>query len=170
MDKSDSKSTSGFVVSLGNCVISWYSGKQKAVSTSTVEAEYIAAGAATKEVIWLQYLLTELTGATTLRRPLLLLDNAGAESLAQNEKVSNKTKHIRYTYHFIRDCARSKLVELKHVPGTDNPADMLTKPLASEKFLKFRKAVNVQTASEANLEGEYSNRTGYLKSKDTTQL
>jgi hypothetical protein len=170
MDKSDSKSTSGFVVSLGNCMISWYSGKQKAVSTSTVEAEYIAAGAATKEVIWLQYLLTELTGATTLRSPLLLLDNAGAESLAQNDKVSNKTKHIRYTYHFIRDCARSKLVELKHVPGVDNPADMMTKPLASEKFLKFRKAVNVKTASEANLEGEFLDRTGYLKPKDTTQL
>jgi hypothetical protein len=74
-------------------MISWYSGKHIAVSTSTVEAEYIAAGAATKEVIWLQYLLTELTGATTLQNPLLLLDNAGAESLAQTDKVSNKTKH-----------------------------------------------------------------------------
>jgi hypothetical protein len=41
-------------------------------------------------------------------------------------------------YHFIWDCARSKLVELKHVPGVDNPADMWTKPLASEKFLKFK--------------------------------
>ncbi|KAL8123704.1 hypothetical protein AgCh_011626 [Apium graveolens] len=40
----DSKSTSGSCQFLGQGLVSWYSKKQQSVSTSTAEAEYIAAG------------------------------------------------------------------------------------------------------------------------------
>jgi len=38
-------------------------------------------------------------------------------------------KHINIRYHFIRDCALKLLIEIKHVPGTENVADLLTKLL-----------------------------------------
>jgi histone deacetylase 1/2 len=161
-DKKDSKSTTGFVVTMNGCTISWYSSKQKAVSTSTVEAEYIAASAATKEVIWLQYLLTELTGCMSLQPPLLLLDSTGAETLAQNDGISNKTKHIRYSYHFIRDAHANKLIEIRHIAGAENPADMLTKPLAFDKFSKFRGKINVDSFSNAKCRKSFTSR-GFLK-------
>lgn len=50
-DLDDRHSTSGYVFTFGNGAISWYSGKQKGISTSTAEAEYIALSNATKEAI-----------------------------------------------------------------------------------------------------------------------
>ncbi|XP_066391893.1 secreted RxLR effector protein 161-like [Miscanthus floridulus] len=57
------RSTSGVLVFLGSAPISWLSLKQKVVSLSTCEAEYVAAVTATCQVVWLRQLLGELTGA-----------------------------------------------------------------------------------------------------------
>ena len=160
-DRKDSKSTTGYVISLNNCVITWKTTKQKAVSTSTVEAEYIAACAAVKEVIWLNHLLTEILGVEEIQTPLLLLDNSGAESLIQNDEMSNKVKHIRYSNHFIRDCHAHKLINIRHIAGTENPADMFTKPLGFESFRKHCQTLNVGNSAELMLKKEFSDR-GYL--------
>jgi hypothetical protein len=159
-DKTDSKSTTGYVVTLNGCTISWCTGKQKAVSTSTVEAEYIAACAATKEVIWLHYLLTEILGCV-FETPLLLLDNAGAEALTQNEGVSNKTKHIRYSHHYIRNCHENKMIVIRHIAGTENPADMFTKPLCYDSFSRHCKTLRVETIHSAMVNVAFANR-GYF--------
>ena len=47
------RSTSGYVFSLFGGVISWMSKKQDIVALSTIEAEYMAATHARKEVVWL---------------------------------------------------------------------------------------------------------------------
>ena len=161
-DKVDSKSTCGYIVMMNGCTISWQTSKQKSVSTSTVEAEYVAASKAVKEVIWLNYLLEEVLGYDKMPKPLLLLDSAGAETLIQNEGVSQKTKHIRYSYHFIRDCHAAKLVDIRHVGGTDNPADMLTKPLAHDKFSKHCEKINLGSVCKVNLAKEFT-KGGYLR-------
>jgi hypothetical protein len=162
MDKSDSKSTTGFVICLNGCTIAWCTGKQKAVSTSTVEAEYIAACMATKEAVWIQYLMTEILGYSGLQCPMLLLDNQGAETLAQNDGVSNKTKHIRYSYHFIRSCHEAKMIAVRHVAGVENHADMFTKPLAYDKFLKHCQGIHVMDNHMVKVQTVFTNR-GYLK-------
>ena len=43
-----------------NSIISWNSSKQKTVSLSSTEAEYIALTNAVKEAVWLKQLLEEL--------------------------------------------------------------------------------------------------------------
>ena len=48
---SDRKSTSGYLVKLNGGVVTWSSKKQPVVSTSTAEAEYMAAGALSQEVM-----------------------------------------------------------------------------------------------------------------------
>jgi hypothetical protein len=133
-DKHDSKSTTGYVIMLAGCAIAWRTTKQKSNATSTVEAEFMAASTAAKEVIWLHLLLTEILGVKSLMRPLLRLDNEGAEALSKAECMSEKTKHIRYTYHFLRECHNTGLLEITHISGKENPADMFTKPLAREVF------------------------------------
>jgi hypothetical protein len=47
----DRKSTSGYCFSLGSAMISWSSRKQGSIAQSTIEAEYIAASAASREAI-----------------------------------------------------------------------------------------------------------------------
>lgn len=45
------KSVMGYYFFLNGGVVSWYSKKEKTVSTSTIEVEYIALGYATREVV-----------------------------------------------------------------------------------------------------------------------
>jgi hypothetical protein len=49
----DRKSTSGCCFSLGSVAIAWCSRNQTSVALSAMEAEYIAAYAASGEVVWL---------------------------------------------------------------------------------------------------------------------
>ncbi len=53
-------STSGFVFFVYGGAVAWSSKKQKSVATSTVEAEFMASSAATKEAAWLKSFLEEL--------------------------------------------------------------------------------------------------------------
>jgi len=56
----DRRSTGGFVVFVGNNLISWTAKKQPTVSRSSTEAEYKALANATAEMIWVLKLLNEL--------------------------------------------------------------------------------------------------------------
>lgn len=58
-DNYNDKSSEGYVVCLGNHLLSWTSKKQKIVALSTTEAAYMALTEAGKEIIWLTSLLTD---------------------------------------------------------------------------------------------------------------
>ncbi|WMV52279.1 hypothetical protein MTR67_045664 [Solanum verrucosum] len=54
------KSTTGYLFTFSEGVISWQSKLQKCVALSTTEVEYIAATEAGNEMIWLKRFLPEL--------------------------------------------------------------------------------------------------------------
>lgn len=99
------KSTSG-VVTINSGPIIWFSRKQGVIATSTIEAEYIAAYDAAKEIVWARALLKELH----IKQPtptILHVDNAAAEQLIKNKIFHRRTKHIEVKYH-IRDILKQK--------------------------------------------------------------
>jgi hypothetical protein len=51
-NKDSRRSTTGYVFTIGGTVVSWISKLQKVVSLSTMEAEYVVATEASKEMIW----------------------------------------------------------------------------------------------------------------------
>ena len=59
-NRSDAKSISGYVTMLGGGSIAWSARKQRTVSLSMTEAEYIALTEGAKELIWLRNTLQEL--------------------------------------------------------------------------------------------------------------
>jgi hypothetical protein len=77
------KSTSGYCFFLGSSLISWKAKKQSTISKSSSEAEYRALSTATCELIWLQYLLTDLQIMCT-KLPVLFCDNQSALHIASN--------------------------------------------------------------------------------------
>jgi len=65
-------------------------------------------------------------------------DNMGSLFIAQNPAVEKRSKHIDIIFHFIRQVIDEKKVQLYFIPGTENPADLLTKNLGCVKFEYFR--------------------------------
>ncbi|KAK8698024.1 hypothetical protein V6N13_114156 [Hibiscus sabdariffa] len=59
-DKDDSRSQSGSVFCLNGGTVSWKSSKQDTVADSTIEAEYVSASEATKEIVWIKKFISEL--------------------------------------------------------------------------------------------------------------
>lgn len=92
-DVADCKSTSGYLMKIGGTAISWKCSKQSCNALSSLEAEFIAAALASKEIIWLHRLLGEF-GYTQERPTIMRIDNEGAKELANNQVVNPKTKHI----------------------------------------------------------------------------
>jgi hypothetical protein len=96
-----------------------------------------------KEVIWLRMLLKEL-GLLQNERSIIWEDNQGCIKLAENEVVHGRSKHIDIRYHFVRERVRViKDVDLKYCPTNNMVADIMTKPLDREKFLRFRNILGV---------------------------
>jgi hypothetical protein len=52
-------------------------------------------------------------------------------------------KHIDIREHFIRDSVNRRLVDVLHIPGVENPADLLTKPLHRSIHLKWLTRLNM---------------------------
>lgn len=59
-DKKTCRSTSAYVVILVSCPVSWSLKRQTTIAQSSTKAEYIATFEATKETVWIGYLLEEL--------------------------------------------------------------------------------------------------------------
>lgn len=135
------KSTSGYVCILGDGAISWASQRQRCVALSTTESEYIAASQAVKELVWLSRLQKELMPGSP--KPTLHLDNQSAIRLIKNPEFHNRTKHIDVRYHFIREKFEEQIFELYYVNTDEQTADILTKPLARDKFVLFRKQMGI---------------------------
>ena len=98
----DRKSKSGCCLTPGCASISWMSMKQKSVTLSTAEAEYIAASMACCEVVWLRKLFSELFGHV-LDTIVILSDNQSGIHLSENPVFHDRSKHIDIRYHFIWD-------------------------------------------------------------------
>lgn len=59
-DSQTRRSMSAYIIKLGNAPVIWGSKKQRIVALSTTETEFVAACEATKEIIWVQKLISEL--------------------------------------------------------------------------------------------------------------
>jgi hypothetical protein len=66
-DQDGRRSTTGYIVYLYGCAVSWKSKLQKTVAHSSTEAEYMAMSDTAREVMWLRGLLEELGLVTELQ-------------------------------------------------------------------------------------------------------
>lgn len=106
-DPDSRKSTSGSILMLNGLPIVWKTMKQKTVATSTTEAEFMAECAATKGVIWVEQLITELR--RNVNYPTVLnIDNQGAIKIINNDQIHSKTKHLDVKYMFVRETVKDK--------------------------------------------------------------
>jgi hypothetical protein len=126
------RSTTGFVFMMHGWAIAWGSRTWPTVATSTCEAEYMAAGAAVREALWLRKLLEDLgykVGAMEIKG-----DNQAALNLLENPLNQAKSKHIDVVHHFARERVKHGEVFFSFVPSKSNLANCFTKALAVKPF------------------------------------
>jgi hypothetical protein len=93
--------------------VSWSSKKQNSIALSTVEAEYVAAGACCAQLLWMKQTLRDF-GCVQSKIPLLC-DNEGATKLADNPVNHSRTKQIEICHHFLRDHQAKGDIIAQHV-------------------------------------------------------
>ncbi|GJR08707.1 retrovirus-related pol polyprotein from transposon RE1 [Tanacetum coccineum] len=107
----DSKSTSGYIFTLGSSVFCWNSKKQSVVAQSSAEAEYISVAGAVNHAIWIRKLLSDLD-LTQEGPTAIFCDNKSAIAIAENPVQHERTKHINVKYHAIREAEKNE--EFQH--------------------------------------------------------
>jgi hypothetical protein len=137
-DPDSRRSITGYTYLLAGAPISWQSRQQKSVALSTMEAEYMAACAATQEAMWLRMLLRDL-GVGADEPMVLNEDNESCIAFSKGPADHRRSKHIDIRYHFVNEKIAEKEIVMKHIGTAIQIADMLTKSLPIIRFLELRK-------------------------------
>jgi hypothetical protein len=91
-DHDTRRSTSGFLIKFRGSPILWASRRQKAISRSSLEAEYIALSQECQNVFWILKLLRQINYSTSTVP--VYVDNQGAIETTKNGTHSERTRHI----------------------------------------------------------------------------
>ncbi|KAL0873142.1 hypothetical protein Bca101_022847 [Brassica carinata] len=130
-DLDKKRSTSGYVFTVGDNVVSWKSRLQPVVALSTMKRVH-RFNEAVKEAIWLKGLLEDFG---VKQGPISIwCDSQSAICLSKNNVFHERTKHVAKRYHFIRDIIEDKVVDVLKIHTSRNPATYSTKVVPVSKF------------------------------------
>jgi len=143
----DGRSHTGCVITLGSGSVFTRSGKQKAVSRSSTEAELIALSDSLPTILWARQFLKDLgidIGPVQIHE-----DNTSTIALAERGK-SNKgmTKHVKVRYFLVKQYIAEGEIEITHTRTEDMWADLLTKPVMGSTFWRLLSKVTGQHRSK----------------------
>jgi hypothetical protein len=81
---------------------------------------------------------------------VIYCDNNSAIKLSKNPVLHGRSKHIDVRFHFLRDLTRDGVVELVYCNTQEQIADIMTKPLKLEAFLKLRDKLGMGMMQKLN--------------------
>ena len=135
----DRKSTTGYVMLVNGAPVVWRSTRQKITAQSTAESEIVSATEAVKDVVHLRLLLTESGFERYCQGPTVVHeDNQACIYLANNLKSRRSAKHFETRLHFLQEKVQEGLVKFEYVRTQDQLADIFTKALPEESFVRLR--------------------------------
>lgn len=133
----DGKSHSGLVVTLGGGPILTKSTKQRLVTKSSTEAELVAASDFASEALASREFL--IAQGHAVDPAVVLQDNQSTIAMLDNGiSKSDRTRHIAIRYFWTKERVDNGEMQVSYVGTDEMTADVLTKPLQGEKFLKLR--------------------------------
>ena len=141
------RSTSGYVFTLFGGAVSWKSKRQSCVTTSTAEAEYVAAVPMVQEGLWLKQLQCDLGLGSRSECMRLYTDNAATLRILHNPVQTRQVKHINICMHFARERALRGDVQFSYCPTERNLADCMTKALHVSRFEALRAGMGMQNVA-----------------------
>ena len=142
------RSQSGFIAMLNTAPVLWGSKvssvcfahpdtREAHADIPSGAAEVYAAGNATFEFLHLSYSADEM--GIPFPKPFTLhVDNKAALAFAENTVFKSKLKHIDVRQEWIQSLRNSSILTPKYVKSEDNLADIFTKIMPVEVFVKLR--------------------------------
>ena len=125
-DRDDRKSTSGYFTLVRGNLVTWKSKKQKVVALSSAEAEFRGIMKDITEVLWIRKLLEELKFPH--KGPCdLFCDNKADISISGNPVQHDRTKHVEFDRHFIKEKLEEGIINLPFVRSKEQLADFSPK-------------------------------------------
>jgi hypothetical protein len=133
----DMKSHSGCIIGIGKGPVYAKSGVQKLNTKSSSEAELVALSDHTNQVIWTRNFLLDQgydVGASKVYQ-----DNQSTIAMVKNGRSNSaRTRHIAIRFYFVADRVASKEISVEYMRTGDMVADILTKPLQGQLFIRLR--------------------------------
>ena len=110
------KSTFDYLFMLAGGAISWKSVKQTIITSSTIEAEFVACFEAIVHGLWLQNFISRLGIVDSVSKPLrICCDNSAAVFFSKIDKYSKGAKHMELKYLTIKEDVQKQRVSIEHI-------------------------------------------------------
>eukprot|EP00971_Amphidinium_carterae_P353001 6492793-Amphidinium_carterae.1 len=133
------KSTAGFTAMVNNHLVHHGSNLQSTIALSSGESETYGIVKGVSVGLGLQALLKDWNLVTEVE---VLCDSSAARSITSRRGVG-RVRHISTRYLWVQEKLADKSFSLRVVKGSDNPADMLTKPLAKPHAMRHMDRMGV---------------------------
>lgn len=143
-NRDDRISMGGQFICLGDAPVVWRSFKEKSVTLSTMEAEFVSMVESVKELQWLDNVMKSCKSNKLINynsKPLLLVDNQAAIEFLKSPIENYRTKHIDIKFFFVRELYYNEVFQVKYVKSKVNLADIFTKPLSRNGLDMFVNSV-----------------------------
>ena len=121
------RSLSGFII-WGKGPIHWVSKRQTLTARSSAEAEIVATDECTKFLLYLRNICEDLNIHSTLFPTAITVYNDNAACVKWSKNMTTKgLRYIQIRENAVRESVLSNFIEVKHINGKVNLADLFTK-------------------------------------------
>ena len=73
-------------------------------------------------------------------------DNQSTIKIISGSKITQRTKHIDIQYFRLRDLYSNGSITVPYIPSDQNPADILTKPIAGPRLKTLSESIGLTSA------------------------
>ena len=147
-DRDTARSRHGYVVMYHGCPLLWKSQLQTEIALSSTESEYVGISNGLRDTIPIMRTLNEMkTNGFPIQEVgnkvycRVFEDNSGALEMAKVHKYRPRTKHMNVKYHHFRDYVARGEVTLHDIHTTNQPADIMTKPVNESILVRHRQTI-----------------------------
>jgi hypothetical protein len=126
--KDTDRSRTGIIYSAYGDIVETTSKMQKSTVNSSCHGETKAIATAVRKLEFFRD-LCKFLGDTQYHATGVFSDSAAAIALINGNRVKHNMTHMRCDWRIIKEKIGDNDVFLVHIPGVENPADLLTKPL-----------------------------------------
>jgi Reverse transcriptase (RNA-dependent DNA polymerase) len=120
------RSVTGILHLANKTPIDWYSKKQATVETATYGSEFVAARTCVEQIIDLRNTLRYL-GVPIRDKSYMFGDNQSVVNSSMQVFAKLHKRHTMLSFHRVREAIAAGLIDFNFIPGSINPADLLSK-------------------------------------------